>query len=617
MAHPCQSLIKNMSTRPGVYQMRSSNKTVLYVGKAKNLKNRLRSYFRTVGLSNKTRAMMQKVASIDVIITDTENEALLLEAQQIKQYRPRYNILLRDDKSYPYLRLTIADSFPRLDFYRGVRDDRALFYGPYANAGVVREMLALLQKVFQLRQCSDHFFRHRSRPCLQYQIKRCTAPCVGYVNADDYAFQVQQVKLFLSGKDSDVLAAIQQKMQDASEAQEYERAAHYRDQVTMLRQLQAQQGVDRGVGDVDVVTVAEHGDQIMMLIMFVRHGHLLGSESMSYRLTSVEPLSAQLMSLLTQFYLRSSAGRQLPSQILVMHALADVSWLQSALQEALSHPALRIRVVGTSASARDEASSVWLTLAKRNLEHALQQWLPGQQPFLSAFEALSRTLSCDALPSRLVAFDISHTQGEATVGACVVVVPAGFSHADYRRFNMKAITAGDDYAAMAQTVQRFYLHCKEKELPMPDCALIDGGLGQLHAVEKALEEIQISGVFLCAIAKGPARLSGAERIFFVGEAKPIQPAPDDPGFLFCRQVRDEVHRYAITGHRKKRAQARLQSSLENIAGIGAKKRADLLKYFGGLSGVRQAGVADLRRVPGISAALAERIYRACHPNDAP
>lgn len=608
MPHPCKSILDTMTSRPGVYQMFSESGKIIYVGKAKNLKKRLQSYFRESGLPIKTQVMMQKVVSIEVVITENENAALLLEANLIKQHRPRYNILLRDDKSYPYLRLETESNFPRIDFYRGDKSAAGVYFGPYPNATAVREVLTFLQKVFRVRQCSDSFFAHRSRPCLQYQIKRCTAPCVGYVSAEDYSEQIKQARLLLEGKSDEIVKDLESKMHAASKHKNYETAALMRDQISMLRTIQSGQGAGSTNLNMDIVASILHEDKMYVALLIVRDGNLSSQRSFSLQAPAQESLASALTSFLVQYYVREEIPFALPEKITVTHALPDRQWLQAALCEWHKNKNLKVKVC--TATANSQLSS-WITNARNNVQHNLDVAVASKQVFANGFRELAVTLSMETIPEIISCFDISHTQGEATQGACVVADQEGFVRRQYRRLNIKTAKDSDDYAAMAETVSRFLQNLKEKEQPLPDLLLIDGGKGQLSAVMQALEDIQVSGIAVCAIAKGPARKSGQERLFVPGR-EAYRPASDDKGFLFLRKIRDEVHRYAITGHRRKRDASRVYSSLETIPGVGEKTRQKLLTHFGGLQGVKAASAADLEAVPGISKIMADKIYNALH-----
>ena len=607
MTHPCKDILQTMTSKPGVYQMFNSKHKIIYVGKAKNLKNRLQSYFREQGVALKTKVLMQHVCSIEVIITASEDAALILEANLIKQHRPKYNIVLRDDKSYPYLRLDDSLEFPRIDIYRGNRSQPGKYFGPYPDAGSVREVLSLLQKVFRIRQCGDNFFRHRSRPCLQYQINRCTAPCVGYVTEQDYALQVERATALLSGKDDELISEIEVAMAQAAKNKQYELAANLRDQIAMLRSIQAGSASESKFMSLDIIATEISGQAIVVSILLIRNGRLLGQRSMSVRRPAAEALADALPTFLMQYY-ACDVPLGVPKSILIMHALDDRNVLQLALQQQTASKSL---VVKSCLSSKHDQLAKWLATAAANAEHALNSLKLASDNYENSFSALQDELQLDSEPNFITCFDISHTQGEATVASCVVCSAEGLQRRDYRRLNIKNITAGDDYAAMAQAVQRYMQNLKEKDKLLPDLLLIDGGKGQLSAVQAALLEIQISDVKLCAIAKGRERKAGQERFFMPGRDV-FRLQPDSKCFLMLQEIRNEAHRYAITGHRRQRNARRVYSSLETIPGVGEKTRQKLLTHFGGLQGVKSAAATDLEAVPGISKIMAAKIYNALH-----
>ena len=601
-----KEFLRHLTGRPGVYRMLDGAGEILYVGKAKNLKKRVASYFRRQGNSPKTEAMVAQIRNIEITITHTEGEALLLENNLIKAHRPRYNILLRDDKSYPYIFLS-EDSFPRLGFHRGSRKAKGRYFGPYPSSASVRESLNLLQKLFPVRQCEDSFFRHRSRPCLQYQIKRCTAPCVGYIEPQEYQRDVELARLFLEGRNNDVIDALVQRMEQASAILEFERAASYRDQIVNLRRLQEKQyvmGVDGR--DLDVIAAAQNGGGSCVQVFFIRGGRNLGNKSYYPQHSSQTELAELLGAFIPQYYLGSTAGeRVIPAEILINAELPERDLLESVLSEQAG------RKVGIKDSLRGERAR-WLQLAQTNAEQALASHLAHRQHMLGRFEALQEGLALDDIPQRIECFDISHTMGEATVASCVVFDTQGAVKADYRRYNIDGITPGDDYAAMAQALRRRFRKVQEGEGKCPDILLIDGGKGQLSQAEQVLSELQIVGVVLIGVAKGPTRKSGVEQLILSGQDTPIILPVESPARHLIQQVRDEAHRFAITGHRQRRNKARKTSSLEGIAGLGPKRRQLLLRQFGGLQEVARAGVDDLCQVKGISRQLAQDIYDAFH-----
>lgn len=600
-AFDSESFLKTLTRQPGVYRMLDSDGVILYVGKARNLNKRVTSYFRKTGLGTKTLALMKQVADIQITITHTENEALILEHNLIKEYHPRYNILLRDDKSYPYIYLSEHQEFPRLGFYRGSRKAEGRYFGPYPSAGSIRENLKLLQKLFPVRQCEDTFYNNRSRPCLQYQIKRCTAPCVGLISHDDYMDDVRHAIMFLEGKNSAVINELIKKMERASDNREYENAARFRDQIASLKKLQEKQYIIGGSGDIDVIAVAVQDNMACIQVFFIRAGHNLGNK-VFYTRTSIDTDEAEVLSaFIPQYYFE----KQIPPILLVSHKPDDITPLTQVMSEKSGG---RIRIIFNTRGERAR----WLEMARQNARHSLEQYLSSKANMAQRFGALQEALDLDSQPQRVECFDISHTMGEATVASCVVFDINGPLKSDYRRFNIKDITPGDDYAAMAQALQRRYKKLKEGEGKIPDILFIDGGKGQLAEAERMIEELQIQGVSLISIAKGPGRKPGTEVLHLSGRSTPIILPADSPALHLIQQVRDEAHRFAITGHRQRRARSRGTSVLENIPGLGSKRRQNLLKQFGGLQGVSSAGVEDLASVNGISRQLAQKIHDVFH-----
>lgn len=595
-----QSFLKETTTQPGIYQMLDAHDEVLYVGKARNLKKRLTSYFRG-NQSFKTSSLVKQIHRIDVIVTRTENEALLLECTLIKQFKPRYNVLLRDDKSYPYIILTNDPDFPRLDFYRGPKIGKHRYFGPYPSTTAVRETLNLLQKLFRLRSCQDDFFHHRKRPCLQYQIGRCTAPCVDLIDRAAYQRDVARAILFLEGKSQTIIDDLIQQMDQASDHLEFEKAARLRDQIAMLRQIQQQQIVVGEQSDCDIVAVVMRHGSVCVQVMSIRAGRLLGSKaffpSIPDKCTEQEVLAA----FLPQYYFAETHAQDIPKQILLSHGFAEEKWFVTTLAEQTKR---QIKLIHNP---RGERAAL-LQLALKNAEQTLQQHLVARSMIYQRFVALQELLALDHFPQSLECFDISHSQGEATVASCVVFDETGPRKNDYRRFNIEGITAGDDYAAMKQALLRRYTAIKTEEGKLPSVLIIDGGKGQLKQAEDVLEELQIKDVIILAIAKGPTRKAGLETIFLSGRAVPLKFSTDSPALHLIQQIRDEAHRFAITGHRSRRAKTRHTSVLESIPGIGSKRRRELLRQFGGLQELKRAGAEDLMRVPGISKALAEKIY---------
>ena len=587
---------------PGVYRMYDAKGTLLYVGKAKNLKNRLTSYFKTQQLSPKTAALVGKIAHIETTITPSETEALLLEQTLIKQWRPPYNILLRDDKSYPYVLLS-NDEFPSLSVQRGQKKGAGRYFGPYPSTGAIRESLSLLQKAFKVRQCSNSFYNNRSRPCLQYQIKRCKAPCVGLVDADEYAEDVRLSTLFLEGRSDHLAHELGQHMEQASAALEFEQAAQYRDQISLVRRVQDQQSMEGGHGNVDVVAAFSLPGGACVHILTVRDGRVLGGQN-HFPKTAIEQDNADILNaFLGQYYL-SGRTRDLPDELIVNLSHPDFSLLGDAFQQ-LHGKSLTIsrQVRGTRAR--------WQRLAVVNAEQALQARLASHSQTAQRFEQLADTLGLDNL-QRIECFDISHTQGEATVASCVVFNPEGALKSAYRRFNIEGITPGDDYAAMHQALMRRFGKHSDGEGQLPDVLLIDGGKGQLHMAQDVLQELAISGITLIGVAKGVTRKAGMETLFLNDSDTTLELDDHAPALHLIQQVRDEAHRFAITGHRARRGKARRTSTLEGIPGVGPKRRRELLNYFGGLQELSRASIDEIAKTPGISTTLAETIYQALH-----
>jgi len=601
--------IKNVTSKPGVYHMIDAEGSVIYVGKAKNLKNRLSSYFRKNVDNPKTRVMVAQIADVQVTVTHTEGEALLLENNLIKELKPRYNILLRDDKSYPYIFLSSNDDFPRLSYHRGAKRAKGRYFGPYPSAGSVRESLNLLQKIFPVRQCDDTFYRNRTRPCLQYQIKRCTAPCVDLVSKEDYAEDVSHAVMFLDGRNEQVIDDLVQRMESASKALAFEKAGHYRDQIINLRRVQEKQYVSNEGGDLDILACEVENGIACVQLFFIRGGRNLGNKSFFPKQTAHATPSEVLAAFLPQYYLASHhAQGEIPRRILLNHSLEDGAWLAELLGEQAGYP------VQLSTEVRSERRR-WLDMAIENVRIALKSHLVSKANMQQRYEALQDALQLDAMPQRMECFDISHTMGEATVASCVVFDHQGPAKSDYRRFNITDITGGDDYAAMRQALLRRYTRLKKGEGALPDILFIDGGKGQLTQAIEVLEELQITDVLLVGIAKGVSRKPGEETLFLSGSDHPFILEADSPALHLIQQIRDEAHRFAITGHRARRAKARNVSPLEGISGLGPKRRQQLLKHFGGIQEVMRAGIEDLTKLNGISAELAQRIYDQFHQDD--
>jgi len=581
--------------------MLDSGGTVLYVGKARNLKRRVSSYFQRTPGAPKTQALLAQVRSVEVTVTHTEGEALLLEERLIKRLRPRYNVVLRDDKSYPFIYVSTDAEFPRIAFYRGGRKGPGRYFGPYPSAGAVRETLSLLQRLFPVRQCEDGFFRNRSRPCLQYQIKRCTAPCVGRIDPASYARDVRNAMLFLEGKSTAVTEDLVQRMEEASAALAYEDAARYRDQIASLRRVQERQSVSAEQGDVDIVAGALREGVGCVQVFYVRHGHNLGNRTFFPQLPQDTDVVTMLAAFLAQYYLH----HEIPSELLLNHELNDRELLEQVLSECAG------RRVHLRTPIRGERTR-WVGLATKNAEHAIGARLASRAGMARRLEDLCDGLGLEEVPERIECVDISHTMGESTVASCVVFEANGPLKSDYRRFNIRDVERGDDYAAMEQALNRRYTRLKRGEGKLPDLLLIDGGRGQLATAQRVLEELQVDGVMTVGVAKGSSRRPGLETLYVGDRPNPVVLPADSPGLHLVQQIRDEAHRFAITGHRQRRERARRTSVLEEIPGLGPKRRQLLLKQFGGLREVNRAGIDDLAGVKGISRRLAEQIYNSLH-----
>ena len=598
-----KSFLASLSRRPGVYQMYDSEGQLLYVGKAKNLKNRVSSYFRASGLEAKTLAMVSKIADIQVTVLDSEIEALLLEHNLIKKHQPTYNILLRDDKSYPYIYLSSEDEFPRLAFHRGSKRRRGQYFGPYPSAGAVRKSLNFLQKVFQVRQCEDSYYRNRSRPCLQHQIGRCTAPCVGLVSPEDYARQVEHTVMFLNGSSRQLMQDLADSMEKASESLDFERAAVHRDQIRQLQQVQAEQGIEGVAGDLDIISAAVEAGKACVQVLFVRAGRVLGSKSYFPPLKLDENEADVINAFVAQYYL--TGGREIPRELILSHEPEDEEVLQAVLSERVG------RQVTLKHRVRD-ARAKWLQLAGQTALQNLQSQLSARQTSLERFQTLQDSLKLPELPERLECFDISHSSGEATVASCVVFDHNGPRKSDYRKFNIEGITAGDDYAAMQQALERRYKRLKAGEGVLPDILFIDGGKEQVAQALGVLEDLQVNDVTVIGVAKGTTRKAGFETLVMGETGREVQLNGDNAGLHLIQHIRDEAHRFAITGHRARRDKKRKGSVLDEIPGVGAKRRRDLLRHFGGLRGIQRASVEELMKVAGINEKIARDIYEQLH-----
>ncbi len=596
--------LADASQQPGIYQMFGLDGNILYVGKAKNLKVRLASYFRKTGLSPKTAALVARIYRIEVTITASEAEALILEQNLIKSNRPPYNISLRDDKSYPYIFVSSSEPYPRISVHRGAKKKQGDYYGPFPNVSAVRDSLQFLQKTFRVRQCEDSVFNNRSRPCLQYQIKRCTAPCVEFISKEDYANDLRHTRMFLTGSSRELMTELADQMDAAATALAFEQAAHYRDQITFLRSIQSQQVVEEGSGDIDIVAIVTRPNAVCVHILFVRQGRILGSRSFFPNIGLAETPAEILAQFVAQFYL-ASEGRDIPREIITNYELEDADVFALALQQSIGR---QVHLTHTVRSHRAQ----WLQMAITAAEQNLIAHLNSKQNSLDRFIALQDVLQLDEVPQRMECFDISHSSGELTVASCVVFDTNGPLKSDYRRFNIDGITPGDDYAAMAQAIERRYTRLKKGEGKLPDILLIDGGKGQLSKAIGALAELGIDDVFIIGVAKGSTRKAGFETLYNAATDSEIVLNNDSPALHLIQHIRDEAHRFAITGHKQRRDKKRKTSTLEDIPGVGAVRRRELLRHFGGIQEIQKAGAKDLAKVAGISLHLAEEIYSFFH-----
>ena len=600
MAFASKSFIDSLTQRAGTYQMMDSDGAVLYVGKAKNLKKRVSSYFRKSGISAKTSALVKRISDIDITVTETETEALILEQNLIKKHRPAFNILMRDDKSYPYILLTDKDQWPRLSFHRGPKKQQGTYFGPYPSVNSVRESMSLLQRVFKVRQCEDSFFKNRSRPCLQYQINRCSGPCVDLATEEDYQTSVELTRKYLEGKSDEITKQLEQQMDRASDEMQYERAAEMRDQIKALRQVQAQQVIEKGRGIIDVIAASLERGQACIHILYIRQGRILGSRSFYPKIQLSETVEDLLSEFLPQIYLNGHGRSDIPKEIITSNSFEGADALTKALEHLIN------RSVKIKHSVRG-ARAKWMELAARTANLNLQARLLSTQTVNQRFESLKETLGFESTPERIECFDVSHSSGESTVASCVVFDSNGPVKNDYRKFNIKGVKANDDYAAMKQALERRYKRLVNGEGQMPDILLIDGGKGQLSVAKTALAELGVVGVTIIGVAKGTTRKAGFETLIFA-ETGHVITDPDQAALHLIQQIRDEAHRFAITGHKQQRDKKRRTSALEGIPGVGPKRRRDLLKHFGGIVEVKKASVADLMKVSNINKQVAESIY---------
>ena len=594
--------VSNLTTRPGVYRMYDVKGELLYVGKAKNLKNRVASYFRVTGLTTKTMALVSRIHTIEIAVTKSETEALLLEQTLIKQHRPPYNILLRDDKSYPYILLS-NHPHPALLFRRGDKADKGTLFGPFPSGSAVKESLNTMQKVFKVRQCEDSTYSNRSRPCLQYQIKRCSGPCVNLISDEEYELDVRHARMFLQGKDQELTAEITTQMSAAAADMEFERAAELRDQIIQLKHIQEQQHVYGQTGEADVIASIIQPGGLCVHVMMVRKGKVVGSKSY-YPKMPIEITEGELLSsFIAQFYL--GGIQELPKTLIISHELEDGDALVEGIFETTQK---KIEVLSNVRGQRAR----WLELAKLNAEQGLQARLSDKRNHFSRITALQKLLGFSEPPMHMECFDISHSSGEATVASCVVFGPDGPDKKRYRSFNIEGVEPGDDYGAMKQALTRRYKRVKSGELEAPDVLLIDGGKGQLTQAETVLKELGLVNIFLLGVAKGDTRKPGLETLYIGSKEDEVVLPPDSAALHLIQHIRDEAHRFAIKTHRRRRDKKRRHSVLEDIPGIGPNRRKELLTAFGGYQELLSASQEDISKVKGISAKKAEEIYLYLH-----
>ena len=595
--------LKNMTSNPGVYKMYNEDNIVIYVGKAKNLKKRVSSYFRQGNHSTRIKRMISLIRKLDVTITKSEADALLLENIQIKKYRPKFNILLRDDKSYPYIYVDTQHEFPRLSFYRGKRKKNGKFFGPYSNVYAVREALNTLQKLFKVRQCSDSFFKNRSRPCLQYQIERCSAPCVKLIDKSDYVVDINMSMKFLDGKNNEIIEALIKKMENASNSLKYEVAANYRDQIEALRHTCEQSIVSGEKGDVDVISVFIKSATACIQVFNIRNGVNFGNETFFPDIDETINESTLISIFIGQYYM----SKQIPKEIILNKITKDKKILEFILSKKKES---KVTITNNVRGLRQK----WVEIAEKNTLSSIDTKILSKKNMFNRFQALQNVFNLSEVPKKLECFDVSHTFGEETVASCVSFSIEGPQKKDYRKFNIKSTKIGDDYIAMKEALTRHFSRLKKSDLSLPDICFIDGGLGQVNIALKVMEDLQISTVNIIGVSKGKARKAGDETIIFDSGKSKINLEKNSLASHLIQQIRDEAHRFAITGHRKKRDKNRFKSPLEEIPGLGPKRKQILLKHFGGLQGLINAGEDEIKKIPGINKTLAEAIYCRFHNN---
>jgi len=609
MSFDFKKFLMSLTSRPGIYCMKNCEGKIIYVGKAKNLKKRVSSYFNNSHSQPiKTQVMIKQINNIDITITQTENEALVLENRFIKEYKPKYNIIFRDDKSYPYIFLSTNHDYPRFLYHRGSLKGKGKYFGPFPSAGAVKKTLNIIQKLFLIRSCEDSVFSNRSRPCLQYQIKRCSAPCVNYISKNDYEYDIKNARLFIEGKKEKIIRELSEPMQIAADNLDYEKAAKLRDQIRSIREIQEKQFIGSENDNFDVVVCVKENEHFSIQLSFIRSGLNLGSRKYYPRNTEEQTESALIEAFLGHFYLTNTDNvnkKEIPLEILLSHDVEDRPLLENVLHEKLQ------RKIKIKYKVRGEKSK-WLMMAKENAKIDLKKKLAVDENLNKRYEALQKLLNFKQAIESMECFDVSHIQGESTIASCVVFGQNGAIKDKYRKFNIENIKKGDDYAAMSQVIRRRYTRVVKENTTLPDLILIDGGKGQVNVAQKELDELQLPNIPILGIAKGPSRKPGTENLILSGSNSKIHCDSTSPALHLIQHIRDEAHRFAVTAHRQKRKNKRIRSFLEEIEGIGSKRKQVLIKHFGGMQGVSKAGINELSKVNGINKNLAKKIYETIH-----
>jgi len=609
MTFDSKKFLISITSRPGVYCMKNCENKIIYVGKAKNLKKRISSYFNNASSQPiKTRVMVKQIVDINITVTQTENEALVLENKLIKEYKPKYNIIFRDDKSYPYIFLSTNHDYPRFLYHRGSLKGEGKYFGPFPSAGAVKKTLNIIQKLFLIRSCEDSVFSNRSRPCLQYQIKRCSAPCVNYISKNDYSYDIKNAKLFIEGRKEKVIKELTEPMQTASDNLDYEKAAKLRDQIRSIREIQEKQFIGSDNDNFDIIVCVKNNHHFSVQLSSIRLGLNLGDRKYYPRNTEGQTESALIEAFLGHFYLTSTStikNKETPLEILLSHEIKNKSILEDVLYEKFQR---KIKIKYRLRSRK----SKWIEMAKENALLDLKKKLAIDENLNKRYVALQELLKFEQTIEKMECFDISHIQGESTIASCVVFGQNGAIKENYRKFNIENIKKGDDYAAMSQVVRRRYTRVVKENTTLPDLIIIDGGKGQVNAAKKELDELQLSNIPVLGVAKGPSRKPGAEHLILSGNRSEIYCDSTSPALHLIQHIRDEAHRFAVITHRQKRKKKRIRSFLEDIEGIGTKRKQMLIKHFGGLQGISKAGINDLSNVNGINKNLAKKIYETIH-----